>query len=249
MVMRENPTEVPTDDISSAFEILSEELETETGVVCNMGAKAFGNRDFTKSDKMRKRVLGLVGFRDQVATLRADWGKFVNSAEQDEDEKPRGRRRNLGRLRRGELTPQEEYFLPILRSLVKIGGAGKTSEIMEIVGKQMERILKDVDRQPIPSEPSVPRWRSTALGARPALIKAGLIKPDSPKGTWEITEAGLEFVKKVDDGGIRRVENMISNETVMGPIPRRIGVQMEPPSEAETPSSGTSQDEEHLMIS
>jgi hypothetical protein len=234
MIMRENPTENPTDDISSAFEILLEELETEIGVVYNMGGKAFANRDFSIVDKVRKRLAGLEHFRDQTATLRADWGKFLNSAERDVDEKISGRRRNFGRLRRGERTPQKEYFLPILRSLVEIGGAGKVSAIMEIVGKQIEGILKDVDLQPIPGKPSVPRWRSTALWARRALIKEGLIKPHSPKNTWEITEAGREFVKKLDDGRMRRAENVISNETMMGPIPR-LAVPMVTPSETETP--------------
>lgn len=249
MVMRENPTENPTDDVSSAFEILLDQLETEIGAVCNTGGRAFESRDFSIVDKMRKRLAGLEHFRDQTATLRADWGKFLNSVERDEDEKTRGRRRDFGRLRKGERTPQKEYFLPILRSLVDIGGAGKVSELMESVEKRVKQLLKEVDLQPLPSDPSVPRWRNTALGAKPALIKAGLIKSDLPRNSWEITDDGREFVKKSDDGRMRRVENTIPNQTMMSPVARRISVQMVTPPEAETPKNPTTQDEKNSMIS
>jgi hypothetical protein len=56
--------------------------------------------------------------------------------------------------------------------------------------KAMKPILKDVDHEPLASDPDMPRWRNSAQWARNTMRQEGLLKDDSPHGTWEITEAG-----------------------------------------------------------
>jgi hypothetical protein len=56
--------------------------------------------------------------------------------------------------------------------------------------RAMKPILKDVDHEPLASEPDMPRWRNSAQWARNTMRQEGLLKDDSPHGTWEITDAG-----------------------------------------------------------
>jgi restriction system protein len=40
-----------------------------------------------------------------------------------------------------------------------------------------------------------PRWRNTAQWARNSLREEGLIRDDSPRGIWEITDKGRQWLK------------------------------------------------------
>ena len=92
------------------------------------------------------------------------------------------RRRDLGRLARGLRTPEAAFHAPVLQSLVDLGGSAPMAEVLEKVRQQMEGILKDVDYQPLASDPELPRWRNTAQWCRAGLVKEGLIKGDSRRG-------------------------------------------------------------------
>ena len=61
----------------------------------------------------------------------------------------------------------------------------------------MKEVLKKVDYEPL--KDGTPRWYKEANFARHLMMKRGLLKEDSPRGLWEITEAGRTFLKK---GGI-----------------------------------------------
>ena len=59
----------------------------------------------------------------------------------------------------------------------------------------MKDILNKVDFELLPSGNDY-RWRNTACWARNTMIKEGLIKKDSPRGIWEITEKGKIYLKE-----------------------------------------------------
>ena len=43
--------------------------------------------------------------------------------------------------------------------------------------------------------PGLPRWRNTAQWARNAMVKEGLLASDSPRGVWEITAEGKQWLE------------------------------------------------------
>ena len=183
-------------DVSSAFEMLSEEVEAEIDFVNGVGAKAFGSRDYDKAKEALERAGILTAFRDKVAALRAEWEALAAVAEQAEDEQTRAARRDLGRLRRGLRTPEAAYREPILRVLAEMGGAGRIGDVLERVGQVMKPVLKEVDYDPLASDPDLPRWRNAAQWARNAMVKEGLLKADSPRGIWEITDKGRAVLQE-----------------------------------------------------
>jgi len=183
-------------NVSSAFEMLSEEVEAEIDFVNGVGAKAFGSRDYDKAKEALERAGILTAFRDKVAALRAEWEALAAVAEQAEDEQTRAARRDLGRLRRGLRTPEAAYREPILRVLAEMGGAGRIGDVLERVGQIMKPVLKEVDYDPLASDPDLPRWRNAAQWARNAMVKEGLLKADSPRGIWEITDKGRTMLQE-----------------------------------------------------
>ncbi|NLX21031.1 MAG: hypothetical protein GXY55_05075 [Phycisphaerae bacterium] len=177
-------------NVSSAFEMLLEEVEAEIDFVNGVGSRAFQGRDYDKAKEALERSGVLTAFRDRVAALRKEWEQMAAAAERDEDEQTRTERRNLGKLRKGVRTHESAYYRPILRVLDEMGGSGKVAEVLERVGRLMKPILKDVDYEPLASGPDNPRWRNAAQWARNSMVNEGLLKRDSPRGVWEITAEG-----------------------------------------------------------
>lgn len=191
-------------NVSAAFEILLEEVEAEIDFVSHLGANAFQTRELSKVAEIQARAQVLISFRDKVALLRSEWNQLLTAAEKDEDEEILVQRRNLGRVRKGLRTPAEHYYLPVLQTLVSMGGSGKVSDVLEKVGDRMKPVLKKVDYEPLASDPSNPRWRNTSQWARYSMIQEGLLKADSPRGIWEISDKGREYLQSaassVDEG-------------------------------------------------
>jgi hypothetical protein len=102
----------------------------------------------------------------------------------------RGKLRKGTRARKGSLLPERDYELPILESLVQLGGRAPTSEVVDIVGQALDGRLTDTDREKLASGDL--RWRNRAQFVRLSLIKSGDMKGDSPRGMWEITEKGTQ---------------------------------------------------------
>lgn len=188
-MIENNPT-----NVSAAFEMLLEEVEAEIDFVNNVGSKAFEGRVYERAKEALERAGVLTSFRDRVAALRKEWAELAAAAESQEDEETRAERRNLGKLRKGLRTPESAYYHPILMVLERMGGEGKVADVLEKVKQIMKPVLKDVDYQPLASGPDNPRWRNAAQWARNSMIKEGLLKGDSPRGVWGITDAGRRAV-------------------------------------------------------
>jgi hypothetical protein len=70
------------------------------------------------------------------------------------------------------------------------------AEVLPIVERKMKGTLKKVDYEPLASDPEMPRWRNAAQWARNSMVRDGLMKSDSPRGVWEISDAGSQWLAK-----------------------------------------------------
>ncbi|MEO0067939.1 MAG: winged helix-turn-helix domain-containing protein [candidate division WOR-3 bacterium] len=187
-------------NVVAAFEILLEELEAEIDFVNRIGAKAFEERTYERAKEALELAGKITGFRDKVAALRREW-QTIAMAEPEEDEEARIQRRNLGRLQRGIRTREEFYYGPILQALIEKGGSARMPEVINRVGELMKGILKPVDYEPLSSDPDTPRWRNAAQWARWSMVQDGLLKADSPRGIWEITDLGRRWLEQHSQKG------------------------------------------------
>lgn len=183
-------------NVLAAFEMLLEEVENEAELVNRIGSNAFEESNYLRAQTAAEHGEKLKAFRERVAALRHQWRDLVSEfdVEEGENDEVGQQRRDHGRLKRGVRTPEELFRLPILQTLVNMGGSGKTGDVLDRVGELVHDELKDVDYEPLPSSGML-RWRNTAQWARNSMVNEGLMKDDSKRGTWEISAKGRAYLK------------------------------------------------------
>ena len=99
------------------------------------------------------------------------------------------------KLKRGLRTPETAFYAPILQALDELGGTARTVEVVKRVGEFMADVLSPDDRGPLPST-GLPRWENTTQFARYSMVRSGLLKLNSPRGTWAISAKGMEHLQR-----------------------------------------------------
>jgi len=94
----------------------------------------------------------------------------------------------------GSILPEHEYQAPILIALMERNGSAHATEITDAVGELLGDRLTELDREPLNSGDI--RWRNRVQFTRLTLRKLGLLRSDSPRGIWELTDKGREEAKK-----------------------------------------------------
>lgn len=142
--------------------------------VCIVAGSVVSNR------QARRAVLAVLQ-RELGLPLSSQDANLLHSLEREAeaDHLPRGRR-----------TPVGDYYQSILQALNESGGSARVNDVLERVEQLMKGVLREIDYEPLPSNTEMLRWRNTAQWARDAMVKEGLLKSNSPRGIWEITEAG-----------------------------------------------------------
>jgi hypothetical protein len=156
-------------------------------------------KPFELPDDVLRRVLG-VRMKSVAAVATAPAASAPDSAARTTRPSRSGRRREKSGQKRSRvpselLLPESQYELPILQALSATGGRRPTREVVEEVGRVLNGRLTEVDREPI-RDGGPPRWQNRVQFARLRLVKAGLMKGDSPRGVWEISPAGEERLKE-----------------------------------------------------
>jgi hypothetical protein len=106
----------------------------------------------------------------------------------------------IRRANHGELLPESEYELPILDVLARSpNGASSARRVTQEVGERLRKRLSPLDFQKLPSGAGV-RWENRVAFTRLRLVERGLLEKDSPRGIWEITDAGREHLRKSKRG-------------------------------------------------
>lgn len=90
--------------------------------------------------------------------------------------------------------PQKEYRIPILQTLLEKDGKATQKEVFKIIEQRMGNHFKEIDLQVL-SDGYTKRWQKMVAWQRYIMIKEGLLRSDSPRGVWEITEKGKEYLK------------------------------------------------------
>jgi hypothetical protein len=190
---------IKSNNISLAFEMLLQELNNEIESIEERVGELLKTGKFTGVREEVKYAEQLSSFRKRVASLLKKWNEFFHHKKPKEE---KGKRVKLfpKRLPRGVKTPSKAYYRPILKALIDLGGKASVHEVLIEVEKEMKGILNEKDRESIPTNPNELRWVNTAKWARKdmTIMKPPLLKPDSAKKIWEITETGRKFLMEAD---------------------------------------------------
>ena len=88
--------------------------------------------------------------------------------------------------------PRQRYCLPILKALEERGGSLATSNVLAQVYQLMEDELRLIDKSRRSDGQFY--WENRTHDMRRELVNKGLMKVDSPRGMWEISEEGREYL-------------------------------------------------------
>lgn len=174
-------------DTKEAFDVLLNELRQALKNAQDAGTRAFQEGRFEEARVAAKRAEAITGELKKLEALQRQWSTLTQGTKAP---KPKGRR-----VPRGTKTPQEAFYLPILAALEEMGGGGRVQEVLDRVEARMKDRLRDVDWQLLSDERTA-RWRNTAAWARYEMVQQGLLASDSPRGVWEITEAGRAYLQE-----------------------------------------------------
>jgi hypothetical protein len=181
-----------SNEVNTAFEILLKEIELVANSLNEEGAAAFKAGKYDMARRAIEEATRLADFREKVKALQKEWASLAVRRPQRE---AKTRRTGKSRLPRGLRTPEEAFRRPILEALAELGGKATIGEVLDRVGTKMKASLTKHDLQPLPSDPRSIRWRNTAQWCRNTLVREGLMKSDSPYGTWEISEEGRKALQ------------------------------------------------------
>lgn len=131
--------------------------------------------------------------RRQIEAVRlslpkdGSWGAPAQSGAIPSPTQPRGPRPRF--------TPIHIYWRPTLEALVEFGGSAESDIVVERVGQKLNGTLTEADKEMLPSGGQI-RWRNRVAFQRENMKRQGLIRGDSPRGIWEVTEAGREWLSR-----------------------------------------------------
>jgi len=191
--------EQSSNEVNIAFEILLEEIESVVDSLNKEGASALEQGDYDAARRAIEEATRLTSFRQKVKDLQKAWQQTfsrVHSATHSHvshTSSATKRQEISGRLSKGLRTPEQEFWRPILEALVELGGSAPMSQVLDRVEHKMKSTLNEYDYGHLSS--GAVRWRNAAQWARLNMINHGLLKSDSPRGTWEITEKGRRAVE------------------------------------------------------
>lgn len=182
-------------EVNIAFEMLVQEIENVINELNHEGALAIEEKDYEKARMLIDSAQRVEDFKNKVLKLQEEWnnfsfGKSVTKVSMKKRSK---------KLKKGLRTPECEFRIPILESIVELGGSAKVKDVLKKVEDKMKHKLNEYDYESLPSDPREKRWAKTAQWCRYMLVTEGLLSFDSPRGIWEITEKGKEYLKNHRD--------------------------------------------------
>ena len=175
-------------EVNEAFKILLEELQAVERAVKDTAAQALRVSDFVRAERSIECAKQIEAFAEKVAALQKEWARLPLTTLRTREKQRAGAKKQP--LPRGLRTPKGAFRKPILEALVELGGSAPASAVLEIVERKMRAHLTRYDYEPLPSQPAAPRWRNAAQWCRLMLVREGLMKRDSPRGIWEVSEEG-----------------------------------------------------------
>ena len=130
-----------------------------------------------------RRVLGLPQSAESSSDTEAQSQKPVIRTSRQ-----RARAGTRSRAPKGSILPESEYEIALLEALSELGGSASAADVLRLVGPKVGPHLTRLDLEPLPSGRL--RWHNRAQFARLNLVRRGELNPHSPRGLWQIAEAG-----------------------------------------------------------
>lgn len=158
---------------------------------CERMARVFGDQARGLREKIRAvEILLNEGSDPSGTSVGLEPAKGVTHHQERPASRPLGARPTRAER---SFTPMESFTPIILASLIELGGHGTREQVTDRVGKKLDDSLTEADWETLPSGSEI-RWKNRVAWQRNTMVKQGLLRKDSPYGTWEIADAGRRWL-------------------------------------------------------
>ncbi len=90
--------------------------------------------------------------------------------------------------------PQKHFREPLLEVLYEMGGSVRVADLRPFMRERMMPALLPGDLEHVSTGEE--RWWNATCWERSNLVKEGYLRDDSPRGTWELSEKGMDHLEK-----------------------------------------------------
>ncbi|MFN3946547.1 MAG: winged helix-turn-helix domain-containing protein [Aquificaceae bacterium] len=182
------------ENVSEAFKLLLEEIQKVIQALRQKAKSALGATDYPQARVYIEKAEGVEEFKEKVIALQREWeNSYAPRLSEEENTEIRMEETQQTRCR-ARYTQPEEFTIPILESLVEMGGRGRTEEVLRRVEEKMRGRLTEADYERYRNSRQI-RWINYARWCKQRLVDIGLISNNSPRGVWEITEMGRKYLE------------------------------------------------------
>ena len=179
-----------------AFEFLELEASQELKTIQEQGAAYMNQGNLTEARQALDRAEQINAMLAFLEEIKERWKSLILPVVMVHSSEPDVRHRtSSGRLSAGQKTPQVEFYIPVLRALVEMGGSATAKNVTERVGEMMGERLNAYDRMQLPITHLI-RWKDAISWLKSELAGKGYLKGNSPHGIWEITPEGRAYLER-----------------------------------------------------
>ena len=191
------------DNTLEAFDLLMEEIENLLESKRNEGAEAYRKGETVIFQETDKIVKFLEELRKTVDELRYKTFSFLQVPLKDPklEKEARNQKANSRTPEKEphkrfalDATPTHVYRFLILETLFEMGGKAFSKEVERKIEEKMRQYFRPDDLRPVSSGQI--RWRKRLHWCRYFMVKDGLLRDDTPRGIWEITNQGRQELLK-----------------------------------------------------
>ncbi len=131
----------------------------------------------------REAQQALAQLADELSEIVTDLRQRIGQAEtKTADAKPHARRPKLPKTAKQVLREQ------IVLALKQLGGKAKVSDVIEEMTRQLDGKLQPGDLVLRGGATKEPAWQNNTQWERYQMVQDGLLRGDSPRGVWELSE-------------------------------------------------------------
>jgi restriction system protein len=184
-------------DLEITFDLLLDEMKRSILVLHEQMKDAVDHADYARVTTLVEAAQKMTSYLGEIERVEADVAALLPGESPEvrsvgDQSGASNNKQHSGRLAKGLRTPDSVYIPLLLAALAEMGGRGTIQQVTDRVGERMRDDLNEYDLQTLPSDPDTLRWRNAVAWVRQTLIEQGLMRKDSPRGIWELSDEGRD---------------------------------------------------------
>lgn len=171
-------------EVTKAIRTVSREVKLAIKEVNEAAANQLARGHYEGAQELIDVAKAMSEFATDLTGLQSKWRELRGSKQRAKNEKP-------------EQTPLWEFYRPILKALLALGGEGARKEIEAKLEGQVDGWLKAGDFAK--NSRGIPRWKTMIRRARKPMIAEGFLS-NKNQLRWIITDKGEQVTKSTKAG-------------------------------------------------